>query len=46
MRTPAPLQYSMLDAARAFMMATHCAVIQKRKCAADFKYTFDQYPTD
>lgn len=37
MRTPAPLQYSLLDVARAFMVAAHCSVGQVRK------YTGEDY---
>lgn len=35
MRTPAPLQYSLLDVARAFSVAAHCAVNQKRKYSGE-----------
>lgn len=37
MRTPAPLQYSCMDVARAFMVAAHCSVGQVRK------YTGEDY---
>ena len=37
MRTPAPLQYSLMDVARAFMVAAHCSVGQVRK------YTGEDY---
>lgn len=37
MRTPAPLQYSLMDVARAFMVAAHCGVGQVRK------YTGEDY---
>ncbi len=38
MRTPAPIQYSLLDVARAFMVAAHCGVGQVRKYTGEDYY--------